>query len=214
MKSVKLEGRKCNVTGEIGLVPKSLMGWYNGSESYVAGVEVGHDVLTHFQKGQSGTIEQELVALGVEMWMSENYRSSGRSSDDLGADLHNTFRDGWYHRIEDAPRYKKGYWEDEISVIESALFYTKDQMRYDPYDEESYYIENNKNNIIGWIIAGIKAAKKRYNKHDPWDVMFMRGKINEAGEKLLEVYEYQSYTLHFNIQTGFAQIIEDYEDYY
>ena len=214
---ILLTVRKCNVTGEIGFVPESCETFYNDSDSYVVGTAIGHDILDHMPN-ETGTLEQELCALGSVIW--RGYKDLRG----LGSDLQSTFSDAARNgngeacacpesKVEHAVQWSLDYvWDD---LCESLQKYPQDFGLDDDAEEEEEEARDldklwNKTNLLHWLSFGYRRAQTRYAEFEPYQLSDIVQTINLACDKASRniIMEGQQFMLEFDIMNNWARVEE------
>lgn len=174
----------CADSGAEGLVPNIFRDWYESKDygGYQPSTRLAHDLMAHGIK-EFGTIEDELRALGAELYIREfslDYTYEG-----LMYDLSNTFRDGNAQLPQMAKKVKLEDWEETqlrlilketlAKALDSATNYPGDwglddlwDMSEDDEEAKDKALEAqamellNFEVIYSWLAFGYKYAKKRY----------------------------------------------------
>ena len=210
MEIIKLIVKKCAVTGDLGLVPESSLSFYNASEYYIAGSNVGHELIDH-TPNETGTLEEELLALGCLIYRQNwNYRRG------LALDLQASFRDA-ARPAYDCPQTVENYlvadmidgiWEG----LEQSLANYPDDFGYFEDGAEIPALDElwNRQNLTAWLALGYDNAKKRHNDYDICELNAIVTAINDAcakGSRSIE-FDGQEFLLSYDINNAWAQVAE------
>ena len=95
MRTVKFTAKENTELGYFGFVPTMHENWFDSSKNYMPLCNnFGHDLLHHGTK-ETGSVTDELRALGCAAWMSDLYSAGRFALEGLESDLLNTLRDGF-----------------------------------------------------------------------------------------------------------------------
>lgn len=162
----------------------------------ISGTGVAHDIIEH-QPGDSGTVEEELMALGAALYVRGNGNYWARSEvppgGQVGSDLSNdlAFKYGGVeegiaspsrtHKLEDfAEEWIKQALVDAQKEFEyHAQFYSNELEEF--HANVADYLQK----VPGWLRIGYRKAKKRYSKVSPWDLCSLFKKVEEDADKYI-----------------------------
>lgn len=219
-KRVRATAVRCNVTGELGLVLDHHMQWYKTSDSYVAGFSLGHEILAH-QKGETGTVWEEMRALGTEAWLSQYFSEYNTgiiqrlNFEILGGDLVTTLMDflNSPSDIPEAPKVSKLYDEHGSlydffdSAFRSMSLAEEFKDFFDQDEDLTAWFNKIKPLCFGWFVHGYRKAEKvRYRNFDPYDVFLTRKAINDL--RIKPEYEGQRFVIYYNLADSTARYRE------
>lgn len=192
----------------------------------LSGMGIAHDVLEHLV-GDTGTIEEELMALGAALYIrgdggywNKSYHSPGvHIGSDVGNDL--AYKYGGLENGINCPgrTYKlEAYVEEWIqNAIDEARKNIKDQLDgWDlamPKSKINAYLKN----VPGWIRRGYRSALKRYKHCGSHKLTEVFNTIEQKANKYLSHCEgYETLVITFNPKKACQLRIymdEDYPDY-
>lgn len=190
MRKVRLEVIECEHTGELGFRPKIFSGW----ESYVAGVQLSHDLIDHSTK-EWGEIWQEFKAFGANLFVTEfgNYdenlgffskgeNQTQKKGYSMGTELESIILDGdFFSSLKVAPKVSldseeksnfEEFWKGYCNAINS-----RDE---DDEDDAKEYFDENGDNILAWIKYGFKCAKNRLGEYNSYEAFCTKKRIDSA----------------------------------
>jgi len=215
----------------LGIVPLRLMNWATDDNlSYVAGTRIGHEVISHISNSESGSVEDELTALGIEAWHTKcyEYRSHDgfRAPHDIFADdLGNTLRDGHWNEVDACPftvdldiedrETLNTFIDDAVSIITGTLYYEwcgdNCEEAHENCPALAEYLQTNLPAIRNWLAYGMSRAIEVYGEYDPYDVFLTLKAIDGAGTELYDLYEGMQTDLVYDLsyQTAEYALIDD-----
>lgn len=219
MRYAKCVVKRCQVTGEFGLVLESHLEWYYKNDNYIAGIRVAHELFDHFLPNQNGSIEHELFAIGSYMYRTDFYRhfenryyhTTKSPESMLNGDLLSTISDSSDgFTLDSCPLVSKRVNPKIMSMMKNT--WASENFIESVINEIGEYSEairnsivNNFDNAVHWISYGYRMAKRRYNKWDSYHLMRIQETINKTAECLNLEYENQKFTLHYDMESLFAE---------
>lgn len=212
-------------TGYKGLVPSQNLDWAQSSNSlYIPGVtRIAHDLLDHCGKKETGSLEEELAALGGYMWRSEFYLMDENRDrfTTFFTDLLTTFSDSMWQHVRKCP-YKVRVKPDDMREINTLIMRIKERFgayyeaakNNDEHDMDISFREwwgLNKKDIIDWIRYGFRRSQKKYPFKDSYDFFQFSKKFDKEFEEFCNLYSddidnYYGFTAKLKIDFRYWEI--------
>ncbi len=200
--------------GILGLVPEIYMNWFKYA-NFTPSINLGHEMMAH-GNNETGSLEDELKALGAELWLSDFFSYLQFSLDNawlFASSLNNSIADALLadNYSVSAP-IKKYSLSAELKAKIKALFdaaiprlvaYLRDTLENDAQN----YADSNYTPILEWLCYGFSHARKRYCGHDPWDLWLLRQRI-DAATKHIMFEENCRYRLTYSLTRHFVELKE------
>ena len=228
MRHVRGQIRESYRTGSLGFVPNIYLNWFR-TDGYLPSTFLGHDLISHGSR-ENGSIEDELHALGCEIWLSQHftrYAAFRTPESVLAHDLLNSFVDFYYQQgLGCLTPTKFGKIDDELVVdsflraaIEECLLMLPSALSFElkeESEEEEYEVwaREHKDIILSHLKYGYwNASKRRYRMYDPYDIWLVRESINKLSSLLASLDEGTECTISYDL-SGYATLrVHDSTEY-
>jgi len=202
MRYITLEIKE-NDDGLVGFVPTIHNNWFQRNKEvggYMPSNQVGHDLISH-GINETGSFEEELKALGCEIWLSQFYQKYNEmtifesynifANDILSAYLDEYRKPNAFNNIELKKHPKNFNGKEEIrKFFEKAWFHVVLNLSTElELDEDETVLweqksDENKESVFSWLAYGYwYAQNKRYKGYDPYDVFLTSKRINDVCQK-------------------------------
>lgn len=225
MKSLMLNVRDCEMTGEIGLLPENVRSCEDlDIMPFRDGRGAAHDVMEHLLIGLPiGGLEAELQALGAMWYLRGQHDDLNRYSrfgyqspyGSLSNDL-NSFWERFDCTLYWTPKTRAGDFEDDIDeIIELAEeSCTREHCQEDMLEEHDAYKAQFLNGVRHFMRRGISKMRKKFPDAMDGNTLFWN--IAEAIDGIIEQIEHtgQQFRLEYNMTTGEASCEAYYEEEY
>jgi len=224
--TIDFEVQRCNVTGELGLVPQGIP----ISDDYMAlttGRSLAHDVVEH-PNGieQIGGVGDELEACGA-IWYTRGHlhdmerpvRSIYTPEQSMGYELSTNFTYWWQRGCEfemPVPRSQPSSFDCDLrSIIREGIIAIRDELKYE--DEE--YRATTKDIAIfmsgakHFMRSGIAKQQVRFPENQ-WEANAVFWNLSEAVTHIFKDIDYEGQTFRLECNGHEAIAFETTEDYY
>lgn len=182
----------------IGLVPEHNLEWAEDYDSkYIPGISaIAHDLFDHCGKRETGTIEDELAAIGGLLFRTEFYRFYDVENRlvSFRADIASSMIQSDWRHLRSCP-YKVRVNPEDMKEIKYLVMGIKNRLKKEY--EDCHFVDSevsfkewwslNKVDMINWIRYGFRRSQKKY-KIDNYSFFRLSEKLDGEFENFFSQY--------------------------